>query len=99
MSPLPGGWRAVSLTELSSGGLFSDGDWIESKDQDPTGSVRLTQLADVGVGDFRDRSSRWLREDQAAALGCTFLQPGDLLIARMPDPIGRACMVPESIGR
>lgn len=87
-----------SLSELAEGGLFSDGDWVESKDQDPTGSVRLTQLADVGVGEFRDRSDRWLRTDQAAALRATFLSPGDVLIARMPDPIGRACLAPSTIG-
>lgn len=99
MSDLPRGWRSLTLAEIAEGGLFTDGDWIETKDQDPTGSVRLTQLADVGVASFRDRSDRWLREDQAAALGCTFLEPQDVLIARMPDPIGRACQVPAHIGR
>lgn len=89
----------ISIEELAGDGFFSDGDWVESKDQDPAGEVRLTQLADVGVGVFRDRSNRWLREDQAARLGCTLLKPGDLLIARMPDPLGRACQVPENVGR
>ena len=90
---------ALALADVANGGLFTDGDWVESKDQDPNGAVRLTQLADVGVGEFRNRSDRWLREDQAAQLNCTFLQPRDLLIARMPDPIGRSCLVPEDIGR
>ncbi len=90
--------RKVSLAELADGGLFTDGDWVESKDQDPSGTVRLTQLADVGIGEFRDRSNRWLRPDQATNLRCTFLEPGDVLIARMPDPIGRACLAPASIG-
>ncbi len=92
-------WQQPTLSDIAKGGLFTDGDWIESKDQDPAGSVRLTQLADIGVGVFRDRSDRWLREDQAASLGCTFLQPDDILIARMPEPIGRACIVPPDIGR
>lgn len=99
MSALPAGWHWEPLSELTRGGLFCDGDWVESKDQDPTGSVRLTQLADVGVAEFRDRSDRWLREDQAHRLGCTFLAPDDVLIARMPDPLGRACLAPEGIGR
>ena len=98
MTVLPDGWRWQSLNELAADGVFVDGDWVESKDQDPDGSVRLTQLADVGVAHFRDRSDRWLREDQAERLSCTRLVPGDILIARMPDPIGRACMVPEGIG-
>lgn len=89
---------SLSLSALTEGGLFSDGDWVESKDQDPSGSVRLTQLADVGVGEFRDRSDRWLRTDQAAALRCNFLEPGDVLVARMPDPIGRACLAPRAVG-
>lgn len=89
----------LSLAEIADGGRFSDGDWVESKDQDPHGDVRLTQLADVGTAIFRDRSDRWLREDQAARLGCTFLEPNDILVARMPDPIGRACLVPNNVGR
>lgn len=93
-------WAPVlTLGEIAQGGVFTDGDWVESKDQDPSGTVRLTQLADVGVSRFRDRSDRWLREDQAQRLKCTFLRPHDLLIARMPDPIGRACLVPHDIGR
>ena len=96
---LPRGWRIETVSELAQGGLFVDGDWVETKDQDPDGSVRLTQLADVGIAKFRDRSDRWMREDQAAALGCTFLRSGDVLIARMPEPLGRACIVPASIGQ
>ncbi|NNG38060.1 restriction endonuclease subunit S [Flexivirga sp. ID2601S] len=89
----------VSLSRLGERGLFRDGDWVESKDQDASGTVRLTQLADVGVGTFRNRSDRWMREDQADRLGCTFLQPADILVARMPEPLGRACLAPEGIGR
>src|SRR2546421_9201051 len=83
-----------TLAELLSDGLFIDGDWVESKDQDPDGEVRLIQLADIGDGVFRDRSSRFLTRDKAKELGCTFLKPGDILVARMPDPLGRACIFP-----
>lgn len=79
---------------VDQSGFISDGDWVESKDQDSSGSIRLTQLADIGDGWFRDRSRRFLRPDQAARLRCTFLVPGDVLIARMPDPLGRACVFP-----
>jgi type I restriction enzyme S subunit len=74
---------------------MDDGDWIESKDQDPQGDVRLIQLADIGDGQFVDKSRRFLTSERAAALRCTYLQPGDLLIARMPDPLGRACIFPD----
>jgi type I restriction enzyme, S subunit len=93
------GWRWEKLNDIADRGTFVDGDWVESKDQDPQGEVRLTQLADVGVAEFRDRSDRWMRTDQAERLRCTYLKPNDILIARMPEPLGRACMVPPSIGR
>jgi type I restriction enzyme S subunit len=73
---------------------MTDGNWIESKDQDPTGGVRLIQLADIGDGQFLNRSSRFLNDATASRLRCTFLKPGDVLIARMPDPLGRACVFP-----
>jgi type I restriction enzyme S subunit len=79
---------------IASDGVFIDGDWVESKDQDPAGDVRLTQLADVGEGLFRDRSNRFLTAEKAVELGCTYLAPGDVLVARMPDPLGRACVFP-----
>lgn len=75
-------------------GLFRDGDWVESKDQDPTGDVRLVQLADIGEGVYLNKSARFLTSSKAKELRCTFLHPGDLLVARMPDPIGRACVFP-----
>jgi type I restriction enzyme S subunit len=75
-------------------GLVSDGDWVESKDQDPDGDVRLIQLADVGVGAYLNKSARFLTSSKAKELKCTLLQPNDILVARMPDPIGRACVFP-----
>ena len=96
---LPSGWAKAPIGNLiSGGGLFSDGDWVESKDQDPYGEVRLIQLADVGVGGFRNRSSRFLTSAKAAKLNCTYLEPQDVLVARMPDPLGRACTFPNGFG-
>ncbi len=95
MSDLPEGWALANIPDMVTHvGLFCDGDWVESKDQDPDGDVRLIQLADVGDGAYRDRSARFLTSSRAQELGCTFLQPGDVLIARMPDPLGRACLFP-----
>ncbi len=79
---------------ISVEGIFTDGDWIESKDQDPSGDIRLIQLADIGVGKFINKSSRFMTEEKAEKLNCTYLKQGDILIARMPDPIGRACIFP-----
>lgn len=94
-SVLPKGWTTASLHDLTGwNGLMIDGDWIETKDQDPNGDVRLIQLADIGDGIFFNRSSRFLTRQKADELRCTYLKPGDVLIARMPDPLGRACIFP-----
>lgn len=72
-----------------------DGDWIESKDQSSEG-IRLLQLADIGVREFLGKSSRFISEDTFMKLKCFEVRPGDVLIARMPDPIGRSCIIPDS---
>ncbi|MDQ1305453.1 MAG: type restriction enzyme subunit [Actinomycetota bacterium] len=82
---------------LSTAEVFTDGDWVESKDQDPQGGVRLTQLADVGDGIWLNRSSRFLTVEKAKELRCTFLAADDILVARMPDPLGRACIFPGDV--
>ena len=92
---LPKGWKWSTILSLAGDdGVFIDGDWVESKDQDPEGDVRLIQLADVGDGNYRDRSARFLKKKKAVELRCTFLRVGDILIARMPDPLGRSCIYP-----
>jgi len=75
-------------------GIFVDGDWIETKDQDANGAVRLIQLADIGPGDFRDKSDRHITVNKAEELHCTYLHKGDLLIARLGEPLCKACIFP-----
>ena len=77
---------------ISTNGLFKDGDWVESKDQDPNGNIRLIQLADIGICKFKNRSNRFLTSKKSKILNCTILQHNDILVARMPDPLGRACL-------
>ena len=93
-------WKKTTIEEIvSSDSLYVDGDWVESKDQDPNGKNRLIQLADIGDGSFLNKSKRFLNDEQFSRLNCTQLEEGDLLIARMPDPIGRACVFPKQTQR
>lgn len=93
---LPTTWATSPIVAaISFDGLISDGDWVESKDQDQAGLVRLIQLADIGDGEFKNKSDRFMTKESAAALNCTYLQEGDVLVARMPDPLGRACIFPD----
>ena len=92
---VPKHWAVTTVENTTrETGFFCDGDWVESKDQDPGGDVRLIQLADVGDGQYRDRSSRFMTTSASNRLNCSYLEPGDILIARMPDPLGRCCRYP-----
>ncbi len=84
----------MNLNDVAENGIFCDGDWIEKKDQDPNGDVRLIQLADIGDGFFKDVSNRYITSEKAKELNCTYLEKGDILIARLPEPLGRACIFP-----
>lgn len=44
-------------------------------------------------------SSRYISEETFDNLHCTEIYPGDILVSRLPDPIGRACIIPQGIGR
>lgn len=92
---LPQGWALAKTSEaIEANGIIVDGDWIESKDQDQNVDVCLIQLADIGDGSFRNKSNRFMTSENAVRMNCTFLESGDVLIARMPDPLGRACIFP-----
>ena len=84
----------VPLIDLCS--LFIDGDWIEAKDQSDSG-YRLVQTGNVGVCEYLDKKdhSRFVSEDTFKRLNCTEIHSGDILFSRLPDPIGRCCIIPK----
>jgi type I restriction enzyme M protein len=84
-------WK--SLGEIVE--FMTDGNWIESKDQSESG-IRLIQTGNIGIGEYKDRDekARFISEDTFQRLNCTEVFPGDILISRLPDPVGRACQVP-----
>ena len=76
--------------------VFDDGDWIESKDQSSEG-VRLLQTGNIGEGYFVNKAERkkFISEETFEKLKCKEVYSGDILISRLPEPVGRACIVPE----
>ena len=86
---------------IKEASLFcKDGDWIESKDQSLSG-IRLIQTVNIGVGVYLDKFSRakYISEETFNKLECTEVFPGDIIISRLPTPVGRACIVPDGLGR
>ena len=80
--------------------VFTDGDWIESKDQSEEG-IRLVQTGNIGEGIYLEKEERakYISEDTFERLKCTEIFPGDILVSRLPEPVGRACIVPDKSER
>jgi type I restriction enzyme S subunit len=94
---LEGFINEIKYTSLSSlCNTFCDGDWIESKDQSDEG-YRLVQTGNIGVGRFLDKSDkkRYISRETFDRLSCTEVFYDDVLVSRLPEPAGRACLVPE----
>ena len=87
-------WEQRKLVRLCE--KFTDGDWIESKDQSNFG-VRLIQTGNIGLGEYIDKSNnkKWISEETFGRLNCEEVFAGDILISRLPEPAGRACIVPS----
>lgn len=84
----------LAFVARNKGGLFIDGDWIESKDLSDEGVKYLT-TGNVGIGEFKEQGSGFISKETFSKLRCTEVKPGDILISRLNLPVGRACVVPE----
>ena len=87
-------WPMVELGKICD--VMIDGNWIESKDQSQDG-IRLVQTGNVGKGEYLDKKdkARYISEETFKRLKCTEILENDLLISRLPDPVGRACLLPK----
>lgn len=74
---------------------IEDGDWIEKKDQSNVG-VRLIQTGNIGNGVYKDKigKAKYISEDTFVRLHCNEVLRGDILVSRLPEPLGRSCIVP-----
>lgn len=93
----PKDWKLLSIASLAddSKELFDDGDWVEAEYLTDSG-IRLIQTGNVGEGTFVDKEKRkYISEESYTKLKCKELIVGDILICRLADPAGRACILPN----
>jgi type I restriction enzyme S subunit len=92
-----GTWKDHEIFELANGRkeLFDDGDWIESEHITNEG-IRFVQTGNIGVGRFVEKDEKkFIHESSFQSLHCKEIKQGDLLICRLADPAGRACVLPD----
>ena len=97
---IPSHWSLLPLCRVAArpGALFIDGDWIESKNLSDEG-IRYLTTGNVGEGEYKEQGYGFITDATFAELRCTEVRQGDILISRLNQPIGRACVVPVLGGR
>lgn len=99
LGPVPEDWQLVSVFELAGKDRlrFDDGDWVEAQFITDCG-IRLLQTGNIGVGTFIEKKpKKYISESSFDILKCKEVKPGDVLICRLADPVGRACIVPPIV--
>lgn len=91
---IPPSWKWTTIKNIVN--YIGDGDWIESKDQSDKG-IRLIQTGNIGFGTFKDKEGKYhyISENTFSSFGCNEIFEGDILISRLPEPVGRACILPK----
>ena len=94
---IPEEWNVTRVKYLAQDidSVFIDGDWIES-DIIVESGVRYLTTGNVGSGYFKEQGSGYITEETFKKLNCLKVLPGDLMISRLNEPIGRACIVPDT---
>ncbi|WLH13412.1 restriction endonuclease subunit S [Pseudomonas hefeiensis] len=100
LGEVPKHWCSVPIKymALERKSLFLDGDWIESKDISSEG-IRYITTGNVGEGVYKEQGAGFISEETFHSLSCTEVHEGDVLISRLNNPIGRACVAPDLGGR
>ena len=93
---MPESWAVSSIANLRGPGLnaFTDGDWIETPYITDSG-IRLIQTGNIGIGSYREQGFRYISDSTFDELRCKEVLPGDILICRLGDPVGRSCLAPD----
>jgi type I restriction enzyme S subunit len=97
---IPVGWDVVSFIELAdknikssfTGGPF--GSDLKSEHYTNSG-VRIIQLQNIGDGSFINNDFVYTSNKKAEELKSCQIFPNDIILAKMAEPVARACIVPN----
>jgi len=99
---IPKEWSVVKLREIGENkdsivaGPF--GSNLKVKDYTTEG-VPIIRLQNIERNKFIDENIKYTSPEKAKELSYHSFQPGDLVLAKLGDPIGKTCIVPSSIGK
>ena len=93
-------WAEVRLVDVADkkvrwsfvGGPF--GSNLKSSDYTEHG-VRIIQLQNIGDGEFQNDYQIFTTKQKADELISCNIYPGDIILSKMGNPVGRACLIPD----
>jgi len=93
-------WNEIKFIDVKNkktkwsfiGGPF--GSNLKSSDY-VTEGVRIIQLQNIGDAEFIDNYKIFTSEAKANELLSNNIYPGDIILSKMGDPVGRACLIPS----
>ncbi|MBW6481291.1 MAG: restriction endonuclease subunit S [Bacteroidales bacterium] len=99
-----GEWEVKQLIDVSDkktkwsfiGGPF--GSNLKSSDYVADG-IRIIQLQNIGDAEFFDDYKIFTSEEKADELLANNIYPGEIILSKMGDPVGRACLIPYKHAR
>lgn len=99
-----GEWVEKSLIDTAdkkvkwnfTGGPF--GSNLKASDYTSTG-IRIIQLQNIGDGEFIDNYKIYTSIEKADELSSCNIYAGDIILSKMGDPVGRACIIPNELNR
>ena len=96
LDKIPSGWSTIPIKRTVKNILtsFIDGDWIESNVIISDG-IRYLTTGNVGALEYKEQGNGHISEETFKELNCSEVFPGDMLISRLNEPIGRTCIVPD----
>ncbi len=103
LGELPAGWSWQPLQNLTAspkqdvvdGPFGSD---LKASEYVAAG-VPIARLQNIDRNAFVTKNIKYLTPEKAADLSRHEFRPNDILITKLGDPLGKACIVPASIGR
>ena len=99
-----GEWVLIKLIDTAdskikwsiTGGTF--GSNLKAEDYTKYG-IRIIQLQNIGDGKFIDDYKIYTSEEKANELLSCNIYSGEIIISKMGDPVGRACIIPKHLER
>jgi type I restriction enzyme, S subunit len=64
-----------------------------------TKGIRIIQLQNIGEGEFNDDYKIYTSEEKADELLSCNIYSGEIILSKMGDPVGRACIIPDYLER